>query len=119
MAEKKITKREWYAILKELVETSNAEQKAELLEFIAHEVELLSKKHSKETKAQKENKEVNEKILFVLAGAEKPMTVSEMMKEDELAEYSNQKLSALLRGLVEQGKVVRTEDKKKAYFSLP
>ena len=119
MAEKKMTKREWYAVLKELVEKSNAEQKAELLEFIAHEVELLSKKHSGETKVQKANKEVNEKILFVLAGAEKPMTVSEMMKAEELAEYSNQKLSALLRGLVEQGKVVRTEDKKKAYFSLP
>ena len=41
------------------------------------------------------------------------------MKADErMAEYSNQKLSALLKKLVEAGKVTKVVDKKKSYFSL-
>jgi DNA-binding HxlR family transcriptional regulator len=45
--------------------------------------------------------------------------VSEMMKVlPSCAELSNQKLSALLRQMVTEGTIVRTEDKRKAYFSL-
>jgi predicted transcriptional regulator len=47
-------------------------------------------------------------------------TVTEIIKEiPECAELTNQRVSALLRQLVDRGEVVRTEDKRKAYFSLP
>ena len=49
------------------------------------------------------------------------MTVTEINKADEgLSEYSNQKLSAVLRGLVADGRVVKTqaEKPKRTVFSL-
>jgi predicted transcriptional regulator len=45
-------------------------------------------------------------------------TVTELQKSVEAcAELSNQRVSALLRQLKDEGAVVRTEDKRKAYFS--
>ena len=50
--------------------------------------------------------------------ANRNYTVTELQKEiPACAELSNQRVSALLRQLKEEGKVVRIEDKRKAYFS--
>ena len=51
---KKITKKEMFAMVAKVVENSEAANKAEMLEFIAHAVELLEKKNSKsgQTKTQ-------------------------------------------------------------------
>ena len=113
----KMTKREYFAILKTMVEASNVANMADMVAFIDHEVELLDRKSSKsvQTKTQKENVAVKEEILSALADFAKPVTVSEIMVTVPL---SNQKISALLRQLVKEGKVVRTEEKKKAYFAL-
>jgi HSP90 family molecular chaperone len=122
MANSKMTKKDWFAVVKAIVEASDSAQKDEAVKFIDHEVELLSKKSAKsgQTKTQKENVAVMEKIKTALASVDSPVTISELMKSSEdMAEYSNQKLSALLKKLVESGEVVRTEDKKKAFFSLP
>ena len=116
----KMTKSEWFEELKNVVSTSDYERKDEVMGFLNHEIELLNKKSSKETmtKTQKENVEVIKKIKVVLETFENPVTITEMQKTDELSEYSNQKLSALLKKLVNAGEVVRTEEKKKAYFSI-
>jgi DNA-binding transcriptional regulator GbsR (MarR family) len=46
------------------------------------------------------------------------MTISEMQKSiPDLAEYSNQKISALMRQLILEGLVKKVEDKRKSYFS--
>ena len=48
----------------------------------------------------------------------KKYTISELMKEVvELADLSNQRVSALVRQLKDDGLVERTEEKRKAYFS--
>lgn len=119
--EKKITKRERFANLYAIVEQSNAENKTDLLGFIDHEVELLEKKSSKTTMTatQKANLEVMETIKEVLA--DKPnSTVSELIKDERLSAYTNQKISALLRLLGDDGtkEVVKTTDKKVSRFSL-
>ena len=119
--EKKITKKERFANLYAIVEQSNAENKADLLGFIDHEVELLEKKSSKTTMTatQKANLEVMETIKEVLA--DKPnSTVSELIKDERLSAYTNQKISALLRLLGDDGtkEVVKTTDKKVSRFSL-
>jgi predicted transcriptional regulator len=45
-------------------------------------------------------------------------TVTEIQKSvAECADLSNQRVSALLRQLKDDGVIVRTEDKRKAYFS--
>ena len=46
-------------------------------------------------------------------------TITDIIKSvPECADLTNQRVSALVRQLKDEGKVVRTEDKRKAYFSL-
>ena len=111
----KITKKEMFMMIKAQVKDN-----AEMVAFIDHEIELLEKKASnkKATKTQEANVGIKSTILAVLEGA-KPMTVTEMQGASaELGELSNQKVSALVRQLVEAGKVVKTIDKKVSRFSL-
>ena len=71
----------------------------------------------KPTKVQVANVGLSEKILEVLRNSATPLTVSEIMARDpELSTLSNQKVSALLRGLTAQ--VVKTTDKRVSRFSL-
>ena len=88
--------------------------------------EKLAEKRSTPSKADKEksaeNKAIADEIILVLSTEEtvtNGMTVSEMQKaSDKLAEYSNQKISAILRKMVDNGTIVKTVDKKKSYFSI-
>ena len=71
------------------------------------------------TKVQKENEGIMETILHNIEKFDKPVTVTELINGGEgLENLSNQKVSALLKKLVEAGKVTKTMEKKKAYFSL-
>ena len=111
----KITKKEMFTMIKAQVKDN-----AEMVAFIDHEIELLEKKASskKATKTQKANIGIKSTILAVLEGG-KSMTVTEMQGASaELGELSNQKVSALVRQLVEAGEVVKTIDKKVSRFSL-
>lgn len=117
--EKKVTKKDRFSRVYAIVEESNASDKVELLGFIDHEVELLEKKSSKVTltATQKANLEVIEVIKEVLA--DKPnSTVSELIKDERLSTYTNQKISALLKKLIDGGEVVKSTDKKVSRFSL-
>lgn len=76
------------------------------------------KNAAKSEKVDKAQREIMDKILAVLASADKPMTVTDIGKALD-NEYSNQRLSSYVKKLVENAEVVRTEDKRKAYFSLP
>ena len=111
----KITKKEMFTMIKAQVKDN-----AEMVAFIDHEIELLDKKafNKKATKTQEANVGIKSTILTVLEGG-KSMTVTEMQGASaELGELSNQKVSALVRQLVEAGKVVKTIDKKVSRFSL-
>lgn len=116
----KMTKRDWFEVLAIVVANSEIEQKDEALAFIAHEIELLNRKSTRTelTKTQKENVTTMETIKEVLADAGEVITISTMLKDERLAGFSNQKISALLKKMVTDGSVVRTEEKKKAFFSL-
>ena len=118
---KKLTKAQKFAMLAEI---EAVKSNPILAEFIAHEVELLAKKNSadkKPTATQKANIVLKDAIVEGME-PNRFYTVSELMKvvpalaEDE--NITNQKVSALLRQLVLEGMVTRTEDKRKAYFSL-
>jgi ABC-type oligopeptide transport system ATPase subunit len=70
------------------------------------------------TKTQMENESVKEAILDALSICG-PATVTEIMRYDsELSGYSNQRISALLRQLVDEGKVTKSVDRKACYFEL-
>ena len=88
--------------------------------------EKIAEKRSTPSKADKEksaeHKAIADEIMLVLSTEEtvvNGMTVSEMQKASEtLAGYSNQKISAILRKMIDNGTIVKTIDKKKSYFSL-
>lgn len=87
--------------------------------YLKNELALLDKKaaNKKATATQKENVGIKQVILEVLST--KSGTVTDLMKANaELGALSNQKISALMRQLVESGEVVKTVDKKKSIFSL-
>lgn len=116
MENKKLTKKEYFGVIRNLVIDNE-----ELVAFIDHEIELLNKKSSKTspTATQKANMEVKDKIIQALVDIARPVTITELQAEcPEMAEYSNQKLSALMKQLVDINQVVRVTDKKKSYFSV-
>ena len=115
---KKPTKRENFSAL-----LNFAEVKANptLVEFINHEIELLEKKNSSEKKPTAQQTANDGIKTAILDGMEegKMYTITEIIKAiPECADLTNPRVSALVRQLVDDKVVVRTEDKRKAYFSL-
>lgn len=111
-----MTKREMFA----LIATLNADN-AEVVDFCNHEIELIDnrKKEKTPTKAQKENETLMDTIEGILGTLEAPVTVTDLIISNEaLADYSNQKISALLRKMVEAGRVIKAFEGKKAVFSI-
>ena len=114
----KMTKQDYFNQLLAIKEVSANEG---LVGFINHEIELLAKKSGKsgQTKTQKENEVILKTIVECLATDRTPMTITELQGAyTELANFSNQKLSALMKKLVDNGTVTKTIDKKKSYFVL-
>ena len=115
---KKITKATRF---NQLLSIDAVKSNPDLVAFIEHELELLAKKNSsdrKPTATQIVNKGIKETILDTLAD-NKVMTITEMQKANaDLADLSNQKISALVRQLIAEGLVKKEEIKRKAYFSL-
>ena len=71
----------------------------------------------KPTATQVENEALKAEILEVLT-AEGATVTAIQGKSEKLGAISNQRVSALLRQLVEANKVVKTTEKKKSYFAL-
>ena len=116
---KKMTKRDYF---NQLLAIAEVKANAELEKFINHELELLAKKNASTSGKLTPTQEVNEKIKecimeCLMAEPNRMFTITEMLKEFECcADLSNQRLSALIRQLKEDGKVERIEEKRKAYF---
>lgn len=120
MKEKKITKKDNFMELLTLDEVKSNER---LVAFIQHELELLERKNSsvngekKLTATQVANESLKDAILEEME-ENRLYTISEMLKALPCcAELSNQKVTRLVAQLVADSKVIRTEDKRKAYFS--
>lgn len=88
--------------------------------YLENELALLDKKaqNKKATKTQEQNVGIKATILKVLATIGSGTVTDIQNGNEELSTLSNQKVSALVRQLVESGEVVRTTDKKKSIFSL-
>jgi len=112
---KKMTKREMFEQIK-----ANYNLNTDEIAFIDHELELLAKKNSAEKKptaVQVANEGIKAEILEGMEVGKK-YTITDLMKSvPACAELSNQRVSALVRQLVTDGSVERTEEKRKAYFS--
>lgn len=72
------------------------------------------------TKKQKENEVIMDAIEVAMSKFNEPVTVTELITTSEgLPEgLTNQKVSALLRKMIEAGRVVKTIEGKRAVFAL-
>ena len=115
---KKITKRERFESLLNMVEV---QADPDMVKFIEHELELLAKKNAsdkKPTAQQVANGAIKQAIVDGME-RDRFYTITDIQKSvPECADLSNQKISALVRQLKDDGVITKTEDKRKSYFSL-
>ena len=95
--------------------------KSDLVDFLRHEIALVNArnahKSSKPSKKDSDNAALMERILSELALSDEGMTVSELVKAFG-NEYSNQKISALMKKLCDASKVNKNYVKRVARFTL-
>lgn len=113
---KKLTKRDHFNALLNIGEVA---ENPVLVEFINHELELLAKKNASEKKptaVQVANEGIKTAIYEGMED-DRLYTITEVIKEvPECADLTNQRVSALMRQMRDDGKVERIEEKRKAYF---
>ena len=132
MENKKTTKKEFFGMLRAVVEGYEPTNMSDLLGFIDHEVELIDKKaESRKTATGKravENGNITKLIVEELKRIGKTTITELLSKSEPLANYvtedgkalSNQKISALLKPLYmgENPIITRTMEKKVVYFEV-
>lgn len=98
----------------------------ELVTYCEHEIELLDNKKASGSKKVNETAVANENLVYnALASVGEPITATDLIAKTDLSALANesnivtpQKVSAYLKKLVDSGRVVKTTDKKKTYFSV-
>jgi hypothetical protein len=119
MAEKKMTKKDYFGKLLAIDEVAKDEK---LVEFINHELELLARKNAsgecKQTATQVANEGIKNGIVEELENSpDRLFTITEMIKEFDVCKpFVNQKISNLANQLVKEGKVAKIEEKRKSFF---
>ena len=111
-----MTKRENFVAIKGIL---NEMGHGEFDEFIAHEIELLGRKRtgaSKPTKRQVENVAIKENIAEVLT--DEGQTVTQILGALGHEELTNQRVSALLRQMIGEGRARKEVVKGKAMFTI-
>ena len=107
-------------VVERMLATESIVANAEFKAYLENEKALLEKKrdNKKATKTQTENVAVKALILEVLA-EKSGVTITEIQSaREELKALSNQKISALVKQLKDNGEVIKTVGKGKSLFSL-
>lgn len=120
MAEKKITKRE---VITMMLAEDTIKANVTYVNYLEHELELLNKKSAqpRKSKVNTENEGYRAIILEVLGSPDvtAPLSLAEIKaKVSDFAEFTPQKLSAIIKPLVDNGTVVKTTEKRISKFSL-
>ena len=115
MANKK-TQKDFF---EEIIALAQENGRDDLVAFAKDRIEKLGRKSTskKPTKTQVENETIKDAILEVLAELDTPTSATAIATDARIG-VSNQKVTALLRQLVADEKVTRTEEKGKAFFSI-
>lgn len=132
---KKLTKKDWFLKIRDfIIASEDCKEVTPMVAFIDHEIALLEKRTTSSkgsTSVNEANKKILSTLRIVLTEQSKPITIAELLADERLLTWeeekkgkvvtnkmSSQKLSALMKKLVDSGEVVRTTEKKKAYFIL-
>lgn len=117
MANTKLTQKDYYNMIIEVLKEA---ERDDLVDFCKDRIDKLARKSSskKPTKTQIENEGIKETVLEVLADLDNAVSTSALATEPRIS-VSTQKLAPILKALVAEGKVIRSEEKGKALFALP
>lgn len=92
-------------------------QNPEIMEILGKMLEQLEKPRKENPKKAAERDELTERVLAVLASQDKPCSIKELRKmENGLGELSSQKISPVMKRLVEAGRVEKTTEKRVSMF---
>ena len=112
---RKPTKRQMFEAIKNVPGLTE-----EQVAFIDHELELLAKKNSgekKPTATQTANMALKDAI-YAGMESDRMYTVTEIIKEiPAVAGLTNQKVSPLMNQMFEDGRVTKTSEKRRSYFT--
>lgn len=112
-----MTRREVLVAMGNVAEIKN---NADFIGYINAEIEKLdNKKPSKKAIEKAEANDLTKNIIvgFLESNPDNQYTITDMQTASpDLADYSNQKLSALIKQLVDSGRIDKVVDKRKSYF---
>ena len=119
------TRKEMFTAVSDFLAEHDAD--VALIDFVNHQIELLDnkKENKKQAKEQEENAAYSDAIYEQMA-FERKYSVAELMKErpadndwnaNHETELSVQKLASLLKPLVDSGKVIKTTEKRRVFYT--
>lgn len=118
----KTTHKDFYNAIIAMAKGEPTEVSADaIVEFAEGRISALEKKSAnrKPSKASEETIALKSKVVEVLGTVAEPVTVSGVLAlSSDFAGISNQKMTAVLKALVDDGKVVNTKDKKTSLWTL-
>lgn len=98
-----------------------------LIDFVNHQIELLdNKKESKKQSKEQEENAAYSNAIYEQMAFERKYSAAELMKElpavsdwnaNHETELSVQKLASLLKPLVDGGKVIKTTEKRRVFYT--
>ena len=116
---KKITRREVLTgIINEMRATGVAQVSEDRLEILEKLLASIEKKSAKTSAKSEANEDIKDIIADALANFGEPVTVTMLNKAEGLTDFSNQKLSNLLRQMIEDGRVAKTKKGRQSFFAL-
>ena len=110
--EKKMTKKEMFGLLLELLETAEVAEREELKNFVAHEIEMIENKAEKaKTYKRKKTADVLKEQIYTKLDVLEFRTIHDIVSDFNDADITAAKVSARLTSLVKEGLAVKEEIK--------
>ena len=110
--EKKMTKKEMFGLLLELLETAEVAEREELKNFVAHEIEMIENKAEKaKTYKRKKPADVLKEQIYTKLDVLEFRTIHDIVSDFNDADITAAKVSARLTSLVKEGLAIKEEIK--------
>ena len=110
--EKKMTKKEMFGLLLELLETAEVAERDELKNFVAHEIEMIENKAEKaKTYKRKKPADVLKEQIYTKLDVLEFRTIHDIVSDFNDADITAAKVSARLTSLVKEGLAIKEEIK--------
>ena len=110
--EKKMTKKEMFGLLLELLETAEVAERDELKNFVAHEIEMIENKAEKaKTYKRKKTADVLKEQIYTKLDVLEFRTIHDIVSDFNDSDITAAKVSARLTSLVKEGLAIKEEIK--------